>query len=129
MFVLRGQLPPGEIMQLRYLGFDQLQNARAFRFDIMNKGEVTRQAIVTADLSLFLEHHVGIQDGPTLCASKLSADIENSVEGTHTLTGDDIRAHAEARATAEAKRAEARRNTHRRPAAPSSADTSSRGEI
>jgi hypothetical protein len=105
-------------MQLRYLGFDQLQNARAFRFDIMNKGEATRQAVVTADLALFLEHHVGIQDGPTLCASKLCSDLENSIEGAHTLTADDIRAHAEARATAEAKRIEARRNTHRRPTPP-----------
>src|ERR1051325_7255560 len=61
-------------MQLRYLGFDQLQNARAFRFDIITKGEVTKHAVVTADLALFLQHHVGIQDGPTLCASKLSAD-------------------------------------------------------
>jgi len=115
-------------MQLRYHGFDQLQNARAFRFDIMNKGEVTRQAIVTADLALFLEHRVGIQDGPTLCASKLTADLENSVEGVHTLTADDIRLHAEARATADAKRIEARRNTHRRPATPV-AEFSPRGEV
>jgi hypothetical protein len=115
-------------MQLRYLGFDQLQNARAFRFDIMNKGEATKQATVTADLALFLEYHVGIQDGPTLCASKLSADLENSIEGAHVLTGDDIRAHAQARATAEAKRIEARRNTHRRPA-PQTAETGPRSEL
>ena len=115
-------------MQLRYLGFDQLQNARAFRFDVINKGEATRQEIVTADLSLFLVHHVGIQDGPTLCASKLSADIENSIEGNHTLTADDIRAHAEARATAEAKRIEARRNTHRRPT-PAVSEINPRGEL
>ena len=115
-------------MQLRYLGFDQLQNARAFRFDIMNKGEATRQAIVTVDLALFLEHRVGIQDGPTLCASKLSADLGNAIEGAHTLTADDIRAHAEARATAEAKRIEARRNTHRRPT-PAPAEFSPRGEV
>ena len=117
------------MMQLRYLGFDQLLNARAFRFDIMNKGEAIRHAVVTVDLALFLEHRVGIQDGPTLCANKLSADIENSVEGTHTLTADDIRAHAAARATADAKRIEARRNTHRRPATASTAETSPRGEI
>jgi len=115
-------------MQLRYLGFDQLQNARAFRFDIMTKGEATKQAIVTADLALFLQHRVGIQDGPTLCASKLSADLENSIEGVHTLTGDDIRAHAQARATAEAKRIEARRNTHRRPTPPAT-ELSPRGEV
>jgi len=115
-------------MELRYLGFDQLQNARAFRFDIVTKGEATRHAIVTADLGLFLLHRVGIQDGPTLCANKLSADIENKIEGNHTLTGDDIRAHAEARATAEAKRIEARRGSHRRPTE-SQTVTSPRSEI
>jgi hypothetical protein len=104
-------------MQLRYLGFDQLQNARAFRFDIITKGEVTKHAVVTADLALFLQHHVGIQDGPTLCASKLSADLEHSIDGVHVLTADDIRAHAAARATAEAKRIESRRGAHRRPVA------------
>ncbi len=114
-------------MQLRYLGFDQLQNARVFRFDIITKGEVTRQAIVTCDLALFLQHHVGIQDGPTLCANKLSADLESSFEGAHVLTADDIRAHADARVAAETKRIEARR-THRRPT-PSPSGFSPRSEV
>jgi hypothetical protein len=105
-------------MELRYMGFEQLRNSRAFRFDVIAKGEITRQAVVTADMALFLQHRVGIQDGPTLCALKLSADLEHSIEGEHVLTADDLRAHSEARASAEAKRIEARRMAGRRHITP-----------
>ena len=44
-------------MELRYLGFDQLDNARAYRFDVIAKGEATRQLSVTVDLGLFRTHH------------------------------------------------------------------------
>jgi hypothetical protein len=106
------------MMELRYMGFEQLRNARAFRFDVLAKGEVTRQAVVTADMALFLQHHVGIQDGPTLCAGKLTADLEREFEGDHVLTADDLRAYSDARASAEAKRIEARRMAGRRHVAP-----------
>jgi hypothetical protein len=105
-------------MELRYMGFEQLRNSRVFRFDVVAKGEVTRQAIVTADMGLFLQHNVGIQDGPTLCAGKLTADLERSFDGEHVLTADDLRAHSEARASAEARRIESRRLASRRHVAP-----------
>ena len=98
-------------MELRYQGFEQLQSARAFRFEIMVKGEAAKQAIVTVDMALFLRFRVGIQDGPSLCAAKLTADIENHVEGDHSLTSDDLQTHTEARAAAEQKRVDARRAT------------------
>jgi hypothetical protein len=96
-------------MELRYLGFDQLQNARAFRFEMVVKGEAPKPAIVTVDMSLFLQFHVGIQDGPSLCAAKLTADFDNRIEGDHTLTCDDLRSYSESRAAAEQKRIESRR--------------------
>src|SRR6516164_8844299 len=46
---------PGGQMELRYLGFDQRQNARAFWFDVVVKGAPTMQAVVVADMALFLE--------------------------------------------------------------------------
>lgn len=95
-------------MELRYLGFDQLQNARAYRFDVTAKGEATRQYTVTADLSLFRTHRVGIQEGPSLCAQKLATDLETGTEGAHELTTDDLRVFAEGRASAEARKSEAR---------------------
>jgi hypothetical protein len=73
--------------------------------------------VITADLGLFLAHRVGIQEGPSLCALKLAADLVSSPEGTHQLTEEDLRAHATAKATAEAHRAEARKNSPRRPRA------------
>lgn len=105
-------------MELRYMGFDQLRNARAFRFDVLAKGETTRQAVITADMELFLQHHVGIQDGPTLCAAKLASDLERQAEGEHVLTDEDVRAFGAARAAAEAKRIESRRTAGRRHSPP-----------
>ncbi|HZT30300.1 MAG TPA: hypothetical protein VFA33_10480 [Bryobacteraceae bacterium] len=105
-------------MELRYLGFDQLQNARAYRFDVIAKGEATRHFVVTVDLELFRTHHVGIQEGPSLCGHKLLVDLEASSEGTHELTTEDLRLYAEARAAAEARRLDARKGGPRRPKAP-----------
>jgi hypothetical protein len=105
-------------MEIRYLGFDQSQNARAYRFDVVVKGEATRHFIVTADLALFRTHHIGIQEGPQLCAQKLTVDLETSADGMHELTTEDLRKYAQARETAEALKIEARKNGARRPKAP-----------
>jgi hypothetical protein len=45
-------------MEVRYLGFEQRQNARSYRFDVVEKGPPARRFIVTADLSLF--HTLGV---------------------------------------------------------------------
>jgi hypothetical protein len=116
-------------MELRYMGFDQLRNARAFRFDVVAKGEITRQAVVTADMALFLQYRVGIQDGPTLCANKLSSDLENNVDGEHVLTGDDLRLYSETRAAAEEKRIEMRRMAGRRHTTAGSAFGNPQGRV
>jgi len=100
-------------MELRYLGFDQLQNARVYRFNVISKGEAARPCIVTVDLGLFRTHRVGIQEGPSLCAHKLLADLETSSEGAHELTTEDLRAYVEERAAADARRADARKGQHR----------------
>lgn len=102
-------------MDVRYLGFEQLRNARAYRFGVAEKGQPVRHFVVTADLALFLAHHVGIQEGPSLSASKLTADLERNFDGAHELTDDDLRSHANARCQAELQRAELRRGPRRRP--------------
>lgn len=102
-------------MGLRYLGFDELRNARGYRFDLVAKGDATRQFVVTVDLALFRVHRVGIQEGPALCAQKLAADIEKRFEGAHELTAEDLRVYADARAAEEASKAEARKAGARRP--------------
>jgi hypothetical protein len=102
-------------MEVRYLGFEQQQNARAYRFDVVEKGQPARRFIVTADLSLFHTLGVVIQEGPTLSASKLMADLEKDFAGVHELTAQDLRAYVSARSMADAKRAEARKAPRRRP--------------
>ena len=60
-------------MELRYMGFDQKQNTRTYKFDGVANGQPTVHFVVTADLALFLANRIGIQEGPTLCAHKLSS--------------------------------------------------------
>jgi hypothetical protein len=80
-------------VEFRYLGFDQHENARAYRFDSVATGRPTRYFTVSADMGLFLAHRVGIQEGPNLCVHKLASDLEMNSEARHELTGDDLRAH------------------------------------
>lgn len=105
-------------MELRYCGFDQAHNARAYRFRMVVKSEAIQEFVVTADLRLFLSHHVGIQEGPSLCARKLAADLEVSTDGVHELTDEDLRAHAREQAAAEERRIEARKGTRKRSNVP-----------
>jgi hypothetical protein len=104
-------------MALRYMGFDQRQNTRVYKFDNVAEGEPTVRMLITADLTLFQKHHIAIQEGPGLCAQKLAADLENPRNGNHELTSDDLLAHASARAAVAARQAELRRKGARRRAA------------
>ena len=115
-------------MELRYLGFDQSGSARGYRFDLVGGGAEARQFVVTVDLALFRTHGVGIQEGPTLCAQKLSADLLRQSEGAHELTTEDLNAHADACAETEARKLAARRaGPRRRPDAPPHQESPWRG--
>ena len=105
----------GEFVEIRYLGFEQTQNSRVYRFDVRTEERLTRQATVTADIAVFRMHSVAIQEGPLLCGSKLTADLERGWEGEHELTAADVRAYADAKAVADAQRAGARKAPRRRP--------------
>jgi hypothetical protein len=102
-------------MELRYMGFEQAQNMRCYRFDRLIKGELTVRFTITADLALFLEHGVHLQEGPTLCAYKLAADLAIEHLGEHHLTNDDLIAHLQARTLAAMSKGKAR---NKRPMAP-----------
>jgi hypothetical protein len=95
------------------MGFEQRQNVRSYQFDVVEKGELPRRFIVTADLSLFRIQGVVIQEGPSLCAGKLLADLERNFAGAHELTAEDLRSYVNARSLAEAKRAEMRKAPRR----------------
>ena len=102
-------------MEIRYLGFDQRQNSRVYRFDVRSDGRLTKQVSVTADIAVFRNHSVGIQEGPFLSGNKLSADLERGWEGEHELTAADVRAYADTKALADAQRAGTRKAPRRRP--------------
>jgi hypothetical protein len=91
-------------MEVRYLGFEQQQGSRSYQFDVVEKGQPAKRFIVTADLSLFHNHRVGIQEGPALSASKLVADLESEFAGAHELTAEDLLSYVNACSLTEAKR-------------------------
>ncbi len=113
-------------MEIRYLGFDQRQNSRVYRFDVRSDGTLPKEVSIAADISIFRDHRVGIQEGPVLSGNKLTADLERGWEGEHELTAADVRAYAEAKANAEAQRASARKTPRHRPAVPAEAQLKSR---
>jgi len=102
-------------MELRYLGFDQHANIRTYRFDRMVKGEPAARVLISADLDLFRKHQVSLQEGPGLCARKLSeAPPPLAGDGGHQLTNEDLLGFANHRAAAELRRATIRRIGARR---------------
>jgi hypothetical protein len=103
------------LVEIRYLGFDQRENFRVYRFDVHTDGRPMKEVSVTADMVVFRDHRVGIQEGPFLCGNKLTADLGRGWEGEHELTAADVRAHADTKALADAERASARRAPRRRP--------------
>ena len=102
-------------MQFRYMGFDQARNIRSYRFDRIGQGETTRRFVVAVDLGLFLKHHVGVQEGPSLCFHKLSGDgavPDLMAEEAQELTNDDLVAYVSAKTLADERKASARRGHH-----------------
>ena len=106
-------------MELRYAGFDQLLNKRSYKFEAALPDRTTAHYVVSVEINLFLKHHVSIQDGPSLCATKLTADLEANLDGVHELTNQDLLAYAAGRAAKEALKADLRRSKpHRRTTPP-----------
>jgi hypothetical protein len=96
------------------MGFEQADKVRVYRFDRIEERVPTVRYKVTADLALFLKHHIGIQEGPALCARKLTSDLESPQPCEHILTNDDLLAYVTARTAADERKAAARRAGVRR---------------
>jgi len=103
-------------MEFRYMGFDQEQNTRAFKFDAVFKDRPAFRLVVTADLLLFVKHRIGFQEGPALCARKLSASPEGIRQSRHQLTNEDLLEYASARTAAQERKAALRKLGFRRRA-------------
>jgi len=100
-------------VDLRYIGFDQAQNTRVYRFDCRAEDKSTMRFAVSVDMVLFLRHDVSIQEGPSLCAQKLTADFEAQHRGEHELTNEDLAAHVAERTAAKARKESHHRAGHR----------------
>src|SRR5271165_1454564 len=105
----------GNLVEIRYLGFDQRENSRVYRFDVRTDGRLAKQVSVIADMVVFRDHSVGIQEGPFLSGNKLTADLERGWEGEHELTAADVHAYAAAKALDAAKAASTRKASRRQP--------------
>jgi hypothetical protein len=87
-------------MQLRYMGFDQTNNIREYKFDGVAAGETAKHFVVSANLALFANYRVGLQEGPALCLKRLLADLETLQPLPRELTSGDLNSHALAQAAA-----------------------------
>jgi len=83
---------------LRYTGFEQIGSVRTYLFNRVVIGQKSTPMVVTAEIPMFLKHHVSIQDGPALCLYVLSSDISKpeaaSADGpSREVTEEDIVAY------------------------------------
>jgi cold shock CspA family protein len=92
---------PNGPVELRFVGFDQANSIRTFHFQAFVAGKETREYSVSADVTLFGKHRVGIQEGPALCSRVVMAGLATSLTETASLalTEKDILAHVESRRT------------------------------
>jgi cold shock CspA family protein len=100
---------------VRYNGFEQTGNIRAYKFERLSAEGETQTATVRTDLSLFLKHQVGLQDGPALCLRVVTAELSDELPEAQrpfqrTLTDDDMRAHTAARTVPEKRKHTTRAN-------------------
>ena len=105
-------------MEIRYLGFEQRQNSRVYRFDVRADGRPPTEVSISADMSIFRDRSIGIQEGPFLSGKKLTADLQRGWEGEHELTAADVRAYADGKTLADAQRAGSRKARRRGPVLP-----------
>jgi cold shock CspA family protein len=92
------EVPQGST-EVRFVGFDQENGVRTFRFQAVICHKEEREFTVTADMSMFGKHHVVIQEGPALCSRMVAAELAAGRTGLSqlVLTEKDILAHVASR--------------------------------
>jgi len=98
-----------ESAQVRYMGFEQKGRTRAYRFEWVVSGGGTAMLTVSADMDLFTRHHIGIQEGPSLCLDLLRVELNAAgavVRTSHqcTLTDREMLAYLASRPAPRARR-------------------------
>ncbi len=116
-------------MQLVYMGFTQEASLRCFHFQrILTQSRLTNlpkvvQFTMKADMGLFMQHHIPVQEGPAICLQILTdaligSDENEIASASYAVTREHLSTFVSARTTiAEAKAA---RRKPRPPFKPSS---------
>ena len=109
-----------EPAQVRYVGFEQRDSMRTYRFEQLEAGQDASTFAITVDLALFAKHHVGIQDGPALCLHLIAEEMGRSggplgAQWNRCLSDADMLAHLASR-PAPKERPRPRRFPHARAA-------------
>jgi hypothetical protein len=83
----------------RYMGFEQANAIRTYRFERTFVGEAAELFTVTTDLAMLAKYHVTIQEGPALCLRVLTVGIQvaGATQFKHALTEQDLVTHVESR--------------------------------
>jgi hypothetical protein len=118
-------------MQLVYMGFTQQASLRCFRFQsVFNHARPTSlpkvvEFTLKADMALFLQYRIPVQEGPALCLQILANELAGSDEtalqaASYAITTEHLSTFATARTNVEAARA-----ARRKPRAPFKPSSSS----
>jgi cold shock CspA family protein len=75
---------------LRYVGFDQAEGIRSYKFECTPPEEEMKTVVVTTDIALFIRHRVPLQEGPGLCLRLLETESAKSRESRFALTENDL---------------------------------------
>ena len=104
-------------MQLVYMGFTQEATLRCFHFQrVLTQSRLTNlprivQFTLKADMALFMQHHIPVQEGPAICLQILTDTLVGSEEAevasaSYAVTKEHLSTFVSARTTiAEAKAA------------------------
>ncbi|RPJ59435.1 MAG: hypothetical protein EHM23_14110 [Acidobacteria bacterium] len=89
-------------LEVRYQGFEQTNNVRAFKFQAWRTGQENQEAVVTVDLALLRKYGITIQEGPALCLRLLEAELQQPTPNDpqalkRGLTDKEMMAHVACR--------------------------------
>ena len=96
-------------MQLLYVGFEQAKNVRQYIFHGITQGAEPCVFVMSTDMALFQELHLGLQEGPIMCLRTLAADLESlgpaqSPASHRSIHEKDVRAYLVGRAAPPGKK-------------------------
>jgi hypothetical protein len=102
-------------MQLVYMGFTQEAGVRCFHFErVLTQARLTNlpkivQFTLRADMAMFMQYHIPVQEGPAICLQILTETLAGSDENvlgpaSYAVTIEHLSTFASARTASEEAR-------------------------